>query len=436
MKVLFAKRFRRFLLSCLIAGATTTFVGDVHANDEYWHPSPDEFSEVETLDGFDLWCDWEAYNEKRLQERNFQEANQSAVATVEGNVSEVEEGFDELFEDAYEDLYGNYHFADYYNSLDMQAGDDSDCVEVAVVQQDEDEAFEATEIDASSVSSALFAVAETICRRVGVSVQQMTEPFAMVTPYAQSSLEEIARLQQVADVSVAEEVEAEEFVAAEKAEADLEALAVAEEICNDLASLAAEERIDVRVLGQSVLIIQDVTVQDVSSVVQERSGQKMSVGCSPMIATIEDAYLPYDLAAADIQVWNFLPLVSKPYCIVDRNNHVDRLDLWESETPESVSDGDTARQASPEELLDRWVCELRDAAAEHGPSLKRWSARHAGRKIASIVGPSSDAANLAVELVAQSWPSKPLPVLEVTVPSDEPAAAVQIAERIDETEQR
>ncbi|EMI20725.1 hypothetical protein RMSM_02338 [Rhodopirellula maiorica SM1] len=95
-------------------------------------------------------------------------------------------------------------------------------------------------------------------------------------------------------------------------------------------------------------------------IAEDRSAAAAIVGSSAIIATIEEAYQPYDLAAADIQVWNFYPLVYKPYCILDRNNHVEKPEMWSTE--DVVAEADVA--ADVEANAERDAATELDAVAE------------------------------------------------------------------------
>jgi hypothetical protein len=90
-------------------------------------------------------------------------------------------------------------------------------------------------------------------------------------------------------------------------------------IREELKHVAMEEPIDVevdslRVLGQSILVTQSsLPTSDTS---YARNADAL-VGSSAMIVSIEEVYMPYDLAAREYSVSEWLPLAWRPYSYVE-----------------------------------------------------------------------------------------------------------------------
>ena len=76
-----------------------------------------------------------------------------------------------------------------------------------------------------------------------------------------------------------------------------------------LQELAAEEPIDIESLGPSVLMPENRPMS-VSGI--EVAPINPLIGSSPIIATIEEDYMPYDLSARDLENWNAFPMAAHP----------------------------------------------------------------------------------------------------------------------------
>ncbi|TWU39095.1 hypothetical protein Q31b_41770 [Novipirellula aureliae] len=330
--------------------------------------------------------------------------------------------------------------------------------------------------NSTPANTSLFVVAQSICQRVGVSVQQITEPFAMVTPTAQSTLSQIAELQQQA-VAVATQLAAEDArvaaaeeaankeaankvaankvaarkaaarkVAARKAAARVE---IARNHRSELDSLAAERVDAYRHLGQSVLTAE--AAPEPEPIVKQ---ELASVGCSAMIVTLDDPYLPYDLASNDVPVWDFSVIATEPYDIGDRQNHVEidelpndefRHDELVSTDPEVarddvllVAEQEVAEQEVVQEneeerfeankalaSLSARIVSMRESTL---PLLQQWSAATLRTNLALIEGVTKQAVDQAIDKIGKVWPKN------IEEPMNE--AELQVAELPTETDAR
>ncbi|TWT79838.1 hypothetical protein CA13_12450 [Planctomycetes bacterium CA13] len=379
---------------------------------------------------------------------------EEGVCEEEGLASVVDEALaEEASEEEWIDPYGDFYDTWYAEAVSEETAEihetemvDSSEAEVASVEVAQEVTGEG-----EPVSSALFAIAETICRRVGVSVQQVTEPFAMVTPYAKSTLEEIAELQgQLAAAD--DDAGSDAVVTVVESEMPQGDSVPVESIREELDSLATAEKpenvIDHSPHGQSVLVIEPIdTVTG-----PERPSSDALVGSSAVIATIEDAYWPYDLAASDIQIWNFFATDSRPYCIVDRNNQVEMWkeapDLDESlivAEVESVVVAEAvetiAEKPSQESDLNEMVCKLQAISTKLSPIVNdvanQLTGQTVGMELGRFLSQSLNSTDQAVVVISKQIAS-PEPVADVSdgefESNAEEAAVEQIAEVPSETE--
>ena len=93
-----------------------------------------------------------------------------------------------------------------------------------------------------------------------------------------------------------------------------------------LQELAAEEPIDIETLGPSVLIPEN---RPMSVTRIEVAPISPLIGSSPVIATIEEDYMPYDLSAQDLQNWNAYPIESHPFSSETDVSDEQTAGLWD-----------------------------------------------------------------------------------------------------------
>ena len=151
----------------------------------------------------------------------------------------------------------------------------------------------------------------------GVSVEQIVEPFAMVGPYLDNSLEMVRKFQSWWDAVRSQAAASAEATGGRVDEAGREG--GTDDSRPARRQLAAEEPIDVESLGKSVLV--DAFGHAETDAVEPGvyvTAIDMLVGGSPIIATIEEDYLPYDLSARDIKLWSVFPISTHPFCIRSR----------------------------------------------------------------------------------------------------------------------
>ncbi|TWU24064.1 hypothetical protein Pla52o_19870 [Novipirellula galeiformis] len=350
MKVCLTQRVRRFLLSCLIAGITVTGSYASDAVDVDLDTTQEVAPLSSTIDEYEAWCEWGTHDSSPVGTSTLSATSQDGIEEKHPNAPEQ-----------------------------------------------------------SAMMPALFAVAESVSRRAGISIQQLIEPFAMVTPYAQSSLEEISRLQLRAEessthdavASSGNEVEAEtathyegilpapivdttdnhcfaDSATTDEMGSDMYFLATEEPIDGDAPGHEAEGLLDTSnamatnppksdsSVGSSLneLVLEEAGFEESEAAVEELAVASPVVGSGAIIATISEEYLPYDLAARDIPVWNFAPLVYKPYCILQRNNHVEKFDMWSEVEMQSEAGAEGEVEAEGEAVAVKEVATEEVASEE------------------------------------------------------------------------
>ncbi len=193
-------------------------------------------------------------------------------------------------------------------------------------------------------------------------------------------------------------------------------------IREDLKKVAMEEPIDVeadslRVLGRSILVTQSSPSASDTSYTETADAL---VGSSAMIVSIEEVYMPYDLAAREYPVSKWLPLAHRPYSIVKEMLLADV-----SESPASVND-DVQAEALPalDQVAQKQLALWAKQVASHAPNVqasvqpKRLSKRFASM----LLGQQKAATDVAVQL------ARMLPVAVPPVIKPQPVAPVAPSE--------
>lgn len=175
-----------------------------------------------------------------------------------------------------------------------------------------------TEIEVDSVAvecrltleASIATIAAVIGEQTGVAFQQFVEPFAMVGPAIDDSVAMVRGLEQFWNGIVA-----------------LHELS--SPVCTDeaIAAIAALEPIDVERHGPSVLIREPETPQQSVPGIQVTPIDSL-VGSAPMIVTINEPYLPYDLSASDLRLRSVFPISTKPFCVRSQVADWDIIPMW------------------------------------------------------------------------------------------------------------
>lgn len=276
-------------------------------------------------------------------------------------------------------------------------------------------------VDDAASELSVSALVATAVTSAGVRVQQIIEPFAMVGPSAGSSLEHVTRFQAWWDSAIAQAESLRKADAAAKQESIQQALA----------AIVAEEPIDVTMHGPSILL----TEEEPPAIKITRLDPL--VGGSPMIATIEVEYLPYDLSARDLKLWSVLPTSTQPFCIRSRFDAFDWSPLssdleedvamlHESATEQIATDEVALAEPSTTNefvvnvaLIESIAAELRSSAdrmldealgkmqtLSESQAMAEWAAPQSiGNRIGSLVNRGHRLTRSAVEAVAAYIPN-------------------------------
>jgi hypothetical protein len=172
----------------------------------------------------------------------------------------------------------------------------------------------------SEVQESLAMLAATACRSAGVSVEQIIEPFVMVGPYLENS---------VASVESFESWWAESLD---------EMIPKADPLQSQIDAIAAQEPIDVESFGISILVFAAIPEDALATSPSDPNTNKKLgieikpldnlVGSSAIIATIEEDYMPYDLAARDLPLWSVFPVSTQPFCVRNLIEDFDSDSMW------------------------------------------------------------------------------------------------------------
>ena len=207
-----------------------------------------------------------------------------------------------------------------------------------------------------------------------------------------------------------------------------------EEIRDELIELATEEPvdtigIDTEVFGPSVLLVESAeqvieTEQPIDSVIDavESTDDSVSandhhlVGTAPMIFSIDEAYLPYDLAVRDYQLDSLSSLAKRPFCVLSRvelseqdfvreaatsSEPVERDDLDEVQLADAAN---SELDASFECLLDEGLSSV-TLALENGGAVRKWlRPETVGRQVAAFVVKHNELTSELVSRLAEVWP--------------------------------
>ncbi|MDE0864944.1 MAG: hypothetical protein OSA98_14220 [Rubripirellula sp.] len=145
-----------------------------------------------------------------------------------------------------------------------------------------------------------------------VAVNQVIEPFAAVGPSLFNSIKAVRILQQWWD--------------SEFNDSDAGSGHPSDPIEMQLHELATQEPVDIDSLGPSVLVPTNPQRKPESI---EVTRIDPLIGSSPIIATIEEDYMPYDLSARDLRLWSVFPIASHPFCVRGQLEDNRSARLWD-----------------------------------------------------------------------------------------------------------
>jgi hypothetical protein len=278
-----------------------------------------------------------------------------------------------------------------------------------------------TTVDGSITQGAAIAFASA-----GISVEQLLEPLALVTPYLDNSLEKVRQYQSWWGAAIATATRIQQ--AEQTAPAD-------PTVAQQLSRIATEKPIDTECYGPSVVV--DAFPVTVQLIPEGEPGIEIlpldrRVGGSAIIATIEEAYLPYDV----------LPTSTHPFCIHAEGDIWDAAVMWqtfdEHVATDSVEDAADAF-ASEEAVVDVAIvepvvdhCGFADCVlesliwntenwiAEHEELWASVEANNVGRQVAQFGLRRHEIVQIVANQIAIRWQT--IPAVEVEQPSQEISA--------------
>jgi hypothetical protein len=135
------------------------------------------------------------------------------------------------------------------------------------------------------------------------------------------------------------------------------------------------------------------------------------VGCSPMIFTLEENYMAYDMAQRDVKLWCVFPTTTRPFCIRRQAAEFDSHPMWNDfdvavekeikSPPESLA---SQLQCSAYCVLEDWVVALENWTVAESPVRRLLRPRQVGRQLATFSSRQSHLAGRAVAVLAKHWP--------------------------------
>ncbi|NND96346.1 MAG: hypothetical protein HKN47_03330 [Pirellulaceae bacterium] len=193
-----------------------------------------------------------------------------------------------------------------------------------------------------------------------------------------------------------------------------------ERLANDDAMNAPERHL--QSFGKSVLV--DSLARDHHSAANGVATKTPFAGSSAMIATIDQVYMPYDLAARDLHVDSLFSLAKRPFCIRSRvelselplarspyapnvSNEHDELDR------NSAMEADThfAHSETADCLLEEWIWHAESVVAVDNDFRDWLRPKKFGQKVADVVVSSSQVAEVVAQRLALVWPdAEPQPL--------------------------
>ncbi len=316
---------------------------------------------------------------------------------------------------------------------------------------------------ASGFEQSLAAFAAAATAKVGFSFEQIIEPFAMVGSHQSDSLDKINEFQEwwevatnsvdktAAELSDSHDDDSFSIVATNAAHTsaayvpfvDFDGKLAHSSPANEIRTPDWQEFDDdgFNVIGATDLLRRklDLVAQEepIDANVNDELNRIFAkpfpstvipkdrvVGASPIIVTLDEAYLPYDLAQRDLRPWLPTSLAIKPFCLRLQSNSPESDPMWTEHIEVEVAKPSELQQASADCLLDEWIWNV-EQSLESGSSLRQaMSPKSLGSNIAWLANHGSRVTSKATRLIASVWPEIPA----------KPAASRQLLARAEATE--
>ena len=166
-----------------------------------------------------------------------------------------------------------------------------------------------TEKRSSQFDRTIAAAVAASAAKLGISIEQVLEPFAMIGPIADQGpatvpIDLVASIRAV----IADDARENDLIEDVTREAEPTNQQLAEAVALNRWWLDSET-VAVATAGSAVIAHAVAEPAEIAESIESIEGDEKLVGSSPMIVTIQDAYMPYDLAQRDLEL-NFLPLTT------------------------------------------------------------------------------------------------------------------------------
>lgn len=270
----------------------------------------------------------------------------------------------------------------------------------------------------SQFNQSIAAAVGASATRIGIPVEQFLEPYAIVghspsSPYSAKSTVSAPLATTTLDQAPAAEQIHEAVVAIPTQQQQLDDLAALEcwwfdeNVVDWLAEIAEMERVTANLAAaQNAEVVTEVANAPSTDVVTEVASL---IGSAPVIATIPDAYFPYDFAQRDLEL-DYLPLTTvqpirpKNYVSMHPQAVVEEV----SSTAIELAVSEPAIEASPECVLDELLHNARNLAGRS--ELRDFSLTKLGESLGNWFAPSTDSSGgrelaTSTEIVEEAPPA-------------------------------
>lgn len=249
--------------------------------------------------------------------------------------------------------------------------------------------------NANLPESIVAAMATAVGASTGVSFHALVEPFAMVGPTVEEPLRMVQALDQWWAFAVEYSEQFQEFRTEEAIDA-----------------IAKLEPIDVEAFGPSVLISAEIPLEDVDLSITgiEVTPIDNLIGSAPMIVTIDEPYLPYDLSAGDLRLRSVFPISTQPFCVRSRAAGWNPVPMW----TEVDSLGVAKVVAEPlTDPVDHWMLTslieqlivTTESLTDPTSTIRQYtSPEQLGRQWARMLARGNRVVMETTELIATYWP--------------------------------
>jgi hypothetical protein len=245
------------------------------------------------------------------------------------------------------------------------------------------------------LEGSIVTIATAVGASTGVPFNAIVEPFAMAGPTIEKSLKMVRILDQWWESAVAY---AEQMQSCGTDEA--------------IDAIAALEPIDVEAYGPSILSFSDTPIEEADLLTTgiEVTPINNLIGSAPMIVTLDEPYMPYDLSADDLRLRSVFPLTTQPFCVRSRAARWNPVPMWTEFDVVTVA----TREKEPiPDPVDRWMVDssieqliaVVDAWTDPQSTIRqRTSPAYVGQQWANIVARGNKVVTETTELIATYWP--------------------------------